>query len=565
MSTKNSAKSDRKISEKVICFKCKKSVDIRKTALCSTCNNRYEPDCDGYPEQTYRLMDQESKKKWRCKLCKKKGPTIDPISDISNITTRKRPNLHFKNLSPGPGPSDNFRENKQFATATLKTNDILDPHILSENESSDETFDTPNKLSHSVDGTISEISETLTVLEMKNTIEVLTLKLDSAENELENTLLENSNLNQQINKLTAEIKMLKSLCYSPITSENSPAFKQKRKRLSLLPQNSVSTPCTPLPNKTNIDFYKSIEVISLQQKIADLQQNLKEAQQQIETLTKTMETMQRSNITARTSTEALLRSNHGTTNTTSNLDAPTYSEEQKHEPTSRVFIFGSQQCVGLAAAMIHSRQNTRYEKYTITANTKPNALSSQIIMSCRYAKLNHNDKLVICLGENDHNLNYVLSQLQTILDTFYNNMTIVLNVFKNEFFDVNKLNYRLKNVCINYKKCKFLECKSNNISELCTKINYLIDYNDYYEKYLDPRNLVNHMRSNKSSANKNIKLNKPKKGTIPFYFDRVSLSRQQSEILITSTEKPKKGTIPYYFPVIKNNSKLFRVRNSEIS
>lgn len=554
MSSKNGPKGDRKIPEKVICFKCKKAVDTKKTALCSVCTNRYEPDCDGFPEQTYRLMDQESRKKWRCRTCikSKKAPTTNHVADVSNVTTRKRANLNLN--SPTPGPSDSFQENKQPGTvkpAVQGTSDILDSHILSEYEPSDESFDTPNKLSHSVDGTISEISETLTVLEMKNTIEELTLRLNSAENELENTILENSNLHQQINKLTAETKMLKSLCYSPVTSENSPAVKHKRKRLSLLPQNPSSTPCTPLPNESKVDCNKSIEIICLQQKITDLQQNLKEAQQQIEALTKLIETMKSSNKISQKSLVSKI-----------NAETPAYTEEQRHEPTSRVFIFGSQQCVGLAAAMIHSRQSTRYEKYKVIANTKPNALSNQIIMSCRYAKLNTNDKLVICVGENDYNLTHTLSQLQIILDTFYNNMIIVLNVLKNEYLDVNKLNNRIKNVCINYKKCKFLESQSNKISELCTKINYLIDCNDYNENYLNPRNLVKRILSNKSSLKVNTNLNKPKKGTIPFYFDRISLSQQKSENLINPTVKAQKGTIPYYFPVIKKNLKFFRAHNS---
>lgn len=544
MSTRN----DRKMPEKAICFKCKKSVDIKKTALCSTCNNRYELDCIGYPEQTYRLMDQESRKKWRCTTCIK-NKKVSNTSYISNITSRKK--LQASRSSPEPIVCKSTEKNQQseaIQTTTLNMSELLDSHILSEYETSTESYDTPNKLSKSVDGTISE---TLTILEMKDTINDLTNKLDSTENELENTILENNNLRQQLNKLTTEIKMLKTLCHSP-PIENNAVITRGRKQ-SLLHQ-TFSTPSTPLTRKTNVSDNESIEIVLLQQKIVGLLQELENTQEQLADFKKQIDAFKHCN-----------NSNHQQSRVSKTCPQMTaWTREQQSELPSRILIFGSQQCVGLAAAMIKSRKNTQYERYQIISETKPNALSNQIIMNCRHTKLNPNDKLVICVGENDHNLNSILSQLRIVLDTFYNNMIIVLNVFKNENLDINNLNYRINNMCKSYKKCKFLEYDTTNTYGLCNKINYLIDYNDYSENYLNPRELIKKIASNKLSLKLKADIHKPKKGTIPFYFQSKSLTPQTLN-LINPVNKTQKGTIPYYFPKIKRNSTFFLAQNNTSS
>lgn len=101
---------------------------------------------------------------------------------------------------------------------------------------SDESYLTPNKLSKSVDGTISDIT---TMSEMKETISQLTDDPNSTQKELENTKLQNNDLHKQITKFTAEIKLRKSLCSSLIENTNSSI---KKKRHSLLPRNLATTP-----------------------------------------------------------------------------------------------------------------------------------------------------------------------------------------------------------------------------------------------------------------------------------------------------------------------------------
>lgn len=339
MSSKSDTKSQRRMPEKVVCFKCKKLVDIKDTALCSICNHRYELDCDGYPLGTYRLMDKESKKRWQCKTCINKSKKIQEATNVTNITTRKKGNL--RQYCSSPVEKENVINNIQpiaVMSSAQNTSDIMDSHILSECEISGESYNTPNKLSKSVDCTISE---TLTILEMKDTIKGLTNKLESTENELENTILENNDLRQQLDKLTAEIKILKSLCHSSTVIENSPAINSKRKRHSLVRQSSFFPPSTPLPNSSQGDCGKSIQIMGLQQKITDLENQLKDAQQQIEACKKIFDPLKHNNIMPKNSLVSKM-----------NTPIPTYTEEPKHDTTNKILIFGSQQCVGLAAALI---------------------------------------------------------------------------------------------------------------------------------------------------------------------------------------------------------------------
>lgn len=160
------------------------------------------------------------------------------------------------------------------------------------------------------------------------------------------------------------------------------------------------------------------------------------------------------------------------------------------------------------------------------------------------------------MGENDHNLDFILSQLQIILETFSNNTVIVLNVLNNVYLDVNKLNYSIKNVCRKFKKCQFIQQTSTKLSDICKSVNYHIDCNDYRDKYVNPSEIRKRIASCKSK----ISLQEPKKGTIPYYFKVKSLLESTKltdyETRMSSNAGAQKGTIPYYFSVQADQTKV---------
>ena len=518
----------------VVCYKCKKTVDIKKTALCSVCNNRFEPDCDGYPEHTYRLMNKEAKNKWRCKMCTRKKSIIS--TEPSNITVRKTP------IYP---TSSTEKPRMQTHTNTKQSSPEQDSHILTDCDTSHEIETTPNKLSRSVDGTTTNTSS---IPDMQDTIAQLTMKLESSENELENTILENNDLKKQVNKLTQEINVLKSLCHSPTGKESSPLCIDKKKRHSRFSQLVYSTPSSPritMKTECNNNFI----YLHLQQSISALQNELHITEHEIKSLNTQIQALKQS---LKTTPKPQINSPAKTGTTT-----PIVLDFKKDIFGKTIRIFGAQQCVGLGAALTNSRKKTQYEKYGVLAHTMPNAQSDTITKSCINIKLQPGDKIVISLGENDYNMGHVLSQLKIILKAFRNNSIIVLNVLNNSYLDVNKLNDRMNNICKYYKNCHFMNYVHHSLSDICKTINYIIDCEYYDKTYLNPAELRKHLASSRSISLRATETSVPKIGTIPFYFKSSKRGTEKASSHLPSEER-KKGTIPYYFPTITKNDTFFR-------
>ncbi|KAF9406830.1 hypothetical protein HW555_012927 [Spodoptera exigua] len=256
-------------------------VNIKKTALCSACDNRYELDCDGYPEATYKLKDPEGKKNWRCRACiRNKRYNNGDVIEASNVTLRKK--LTIKPSSP----TELLHSTKVQRCLAPKPNSapnstsLFDSQVLNDCETSDESYTTPNKLSRSMDGTISDL---ISISDMKETINQLINKLQSTENEMENISLENQDLHKQINKLTIEITTLKSLCHSSLYE--SPVTNNKKIKHVPSKQNMCSTPSSPVSSRRSTKSNDNEIVLGLKQKILSLEQQLEAAQKEITALT----------------------------------------------------------------------------------------------------------------------------------------------------------------------------------------------------------------------------------------------------------------------------------------
>lgn len=322
----------------VVCHKCKATVDMKDTILCSVCTNRYEFNCIGYPEKLYNLTSNEAKTKWSCKSCK----IIDKKRDSgkSNITLRKAKNQSsnknitsktctspkastydsiqmleqipkFKNtgnkilgenstqlaLSPEKSTSDNneFRpqENSQSTPHSLSNDSkILEAHLPSENDESgsmDEPLSPSAVMTMSVDGDVRGqiMHQNVQNHELLEKITELMTALSSTGYELENKIIENNELQRKNNQLTMEIKVLKSLCSSTSSDIKNIASIRKKNRHSMAPVTS-SSPISPTAAVATLNAEKSLEsnstLITLYQKINDLENMLKKIQIEITTL-----------------------------------------------------------------------------------------------------------------------------------------------------------------------------------------------------------------------------------------------------------------------------------------
>lgn len=536
MSTRSKTKvtsGGRQLSVQVKCNMCKNKVDPKNTITCLQCKKAFEFDCIGYSEKLHRLKDSEARNMWKCKSCQDKisHKLQTPDPEPSFVRTRK------KQLSPTPShrvlSSPDGQDEAMFSTPRNST-ELQDSHITLDNMLLDEPLSTSDKLlQRSMDCTVTNtIAQAVTISEMKDTISHLQLQLASSQNELENYILENNNLRSQNTKLTNENNALKKLCLSPL-------------RENRIIRNTPSKPQIQKHITTEYDYS------TLQNQIITLKQQLIEAEKEILKFTEQIRTL-----------EAKLSEKNATHRPNdSTYQVPNGKNGIKKACGDRLLIYGSQQCIGLSSALIHSRQETMYENYKVTGHIKPYALAADILKDCHNNELTPNDKIIVCIGENDYDMKILLLQLRNLLNRFKKNDIIVLNVLKNMYLDVNDLTYNIRNICQEYKTCHFISCNMTNLAGICKSINFIVDCIDYDKKYLDIVNLKKLIVRNQTSGCTK-KTRKIFKGTIPYYFAPISLvfpNSSQGEKLPTNNTKK---IITDYFPIVKKQTKLFRVKNT---
>lgn len=227
-----------------------------------------------------------------------------------------------------------------------------------------------------------------------------------------------------------------------------------------------------------------------------------------------------------------------------------------------LFIIGGQQCVDLASNLTSLRENTQYVNYQISGYTKPYANTAEILKICYNLNITNMDRVIICVGENDTNPVILQNELSAILKYLHRTPIILLGVKSSKHLNENKLNSTLKILSHNLKNCTFLNLEynynleySSYLSFMCKKISFVLDSVDYNRKYL---NFNSSFKSNKSipkpknkyKVEENKYKNNYKKGTIPYFFDKLKHSQLAGNKSISSSIKPneyKKGTIPFYF------------------
>lgn len=550
------------------CYTCKNTVEERNTLLCMNCDNRFEFDCAGYSEKLYRLLDHKARKKWKCKNClqlkkcsetskiersnitvrKKQSPKIGSIKPVHPSTPKIIEEITTPNLTLISGTS----QNNEDIPATFQTScisDAMDSHILTANTSLDDSYLSP-KLSKSLDYTLNNGT---TLRDMKNTIsqlkanlESITKALESTQEELENKILENNDQRRQLCKCTEEINFLKNLCKSPKPMNNlSSTIKKMKKRSIFLPDLPITS--SPLyVNKSandlpNIDSSK--DVFTLEQKIDSLNYELAYARKEITKLNDEINRLIRNKLDIASMT-------HLTCTKSFSMEAPSCTMKKKYKPVIR--IFGTQQCAGLSSALSYSREETNYEKYFIYSEIKPNAMSCEVLKSLKYTNVQCSDKIILGIGENDYNHNLVLSQLRLVLKKYNNIPVFVLNVCKNSYTNVNKINRGLNDICKESKNCYFIKCNTHQKIDICKILNYSIDTFDYEHKFI---NNIKKLLRKGVNGEPRVTTTLIRKGTIPYYFARVPESHHKCSKDIASPHLMyKKGTIPFYFPTTKKLS-----------
>lgn len=501
MSTSKPKKSVKNSTAKykaITCSTCKKFIKSSVNLRCSQCKKTFDLSCADVSTKNFNLMTNEKKITWCCSACRSQKQL--------NNSTMSTPTAGIQ-IPPVQPQIDLHLDNSVVST---------EEHCISFTESHNRSSDSSHlSISNHLRRSLPDLStrhDEDTLNELKKSNEDLKLKLDSANLEIENLILEKNKLERKIAEQDIKINNLIRIC-STKPSPKTPNSTMKIRRKDLENHRTGKDNTLMATSNSGLFIEKQKEQSAREETV---KQNLK---------------------------------------TRDNTSKKNLQSKDRHNG-KQIKIFGTQQIRNLASNLIQSRINNKYESYKIFSTTKPQADAAEVLRECTkidIQELDKLDKFIICVGENDKNPMEVLSNVHSIVKKLKNCSVIVLNVVKNRYINTNILNEKLEQICKN-NNCYFI----NDISEkcsmynLCNKINRIIDTIDYDHKYLNLTELKKHMtRSSNNIQPKSIK------GTIPYLFARmIAKSKQNLDIKSSSTSNhntSKRGTIPFYFPKADKN------------
>lgn len=476
------------------CMKCKASIKNNVFIKCSACHLELDIKCAAINSKNILAMTKEQKQKWKCVNClsKQKKPT----SSVEN-STYSSPDIivnRERSLPSSSNPNQHSNMSPEMVTMRKKKKEILPISPRSAPDTDEDSFISNSSiLRRSLPDLSTRVNEE--VDELKIQIQNLKLDLESAHTEIENLIIEKNSLLKQISDRDMKINALTTITY-----ESSPikTTKKKKKIQKIQEKASITGNDVINKNKTQTDNPQLLEksdspILPQYLKKSTDENSLKREALHIEK---------------------------------SNIILPGKNKCDQQNNTNKILIYGSQRCIGLASALLQSRQNSRYEKYSVFSETKPNAPTEEVLKACTYAHTAESTKVILCIGENDTNPTKVILELGVALKHFQKCQVLILSVLCNDHINEELLNRNLRLICNNYKNCHFI-CNDitykNYLSDICRKINFCIDSLDYERLYLDVKTLKKRLLStppNRSSRQSFTRSPKLQQKTILHYFSK---------------------------------------------
>ncbi|KAL4718651.1 hypothetical protein ACJJTC_001820 [Scirpophaga incertulas] len=241
---------------KKLCFKCKLVIENRQFTTCSLCDHNYHIDCTNVSFARFKIWTSDNKKSWKCNKCiHKNKQSIDKPNHLPKSPTKFLP--ANDNITIRPHQSNRLIDSgNNLVSSQARSLSVEQPC-----DSVDNSYQSLEDLTKSLE-LVNDID---IVDELKQKINSLQIKLESCEQELENTIIENNKLNRHIDKLTQEIYLLKNLCKTPQLP------KKCRKSMN---ENAI------VPDAES----RTAQVIELENTISELQQDLQSTQSEISEL-----------------------------------------------------------------------------------------------------------------------------------------------------------------------------------------------------------------------------------------------------------------------------------------
>lgn len=508
------------------CFKCQKYIKSKEFLKCCLCARHYDLDCTNVSIKRFLLMTAGNKTTWKCCSCPGTSDEKSIFEHSSNaFSVEKRTNALKTQINKSFDESEKNVTQRRPIDKRRNISYEEEPTDLSESEMSTICDDTYNSLPN------ISTADSLQVTELNHEINSMSTQLISAHEEIERLNLEINDLKKKLEEKNKQLDVCKSLL---IEKRGTPRKVTPTKIIAAINRSSAIT--NPKPK----DLFSPT--------IRDTMSN-ESSLNQTKTDKNRLGISERDHVTSEDSWKS----------TAEGQNIKNHSNRKPVQFQNQIHIVSGSQCVGLASRLSMSRQGSNYNKYTITATTKPSASASEILNSCYKLKVTKSDYVIICVGESDVNPTLLSYEICAALKCLDKTNVIFLNVYNNSFLNEVKLNTMYKTLCNNIAHCTFLEyhstkkiSKKEYLNDICQRINLFIDSSDYETGYLP---MFKALKPSNTHVNKKRFHNSTRFETNRFRkVHTVSTKRSLRNDTSISNSQPKKGTIPYYFKKNSNNS-----------
>lgn len=385
----------------------------------------------------FRLMTSKTKDKWRCPTCMKleakrdtpspltsqrrtdpqpTNSTVTPLDDASEIESNKYITKEERDKVTVRKNAINICTENSFQT--LSDEEVLSSSSINLEESNLNRSCPERKLNTKYD-----------VEEKNKIISTLENKLGSAEQEIDNLLLENSALKKIIMKYEQKVRCLDEICKSPSTST-----KKNKNRLSKSAAlTSTPKPCVKPINDEGLNALESPP-----------------------------------------RTEITLNNDKDIENTPKIPNCMEYNGAIQQKPHRTQIIEDSTRHNILLLADETGRhlrgrlQRILGNKYHVTATIKPNATLEQIVLSSLSdgEKFTKNDYVIILAGSHDDNIIKFQSALYNCISALKNTNVIYGEINRNKNINKFKLNKLIETISLHMENLHFSKLSFYSNSQL---------------------------------------------------------------------------------------------------
>lgn len=450
------------------------------------CTKTYHIECINISEKLFYLMKE--KEKWTCKICKGRLNTQKNISTPLTPLS-KPPKLGDTSTSP------NFVTQRTKYKINVSTENSFESLKSEDSVVDDNSHIETSILNRSCPERDYFVREDIDQLKIK--ITNLETKLLSAENEIENLLLENNTLRKKITNFEKKTEKLTHICMS------TPARVKNQKHKRSLSKTKLDFTCTEKSEDTYIN--------------------------------QTMPSNEGANSRHSTNNEAtVIKDLAASSAGSSNIN------KKKDSLHRKVVLLSDQNGKGLSKVL----QDVLGANYRVLGIVKPYAPIEEILVSSKSVckNLTKSDYVVVLAGENDHNPLSYKSFLYCYLSALSHTNVLVCEIGGNKYVNVDKQNNILRLICSQFSHTTFVPQQRiyNNLSfynhrlnicRLMLKEMLAIDYKTNYLNYVQKK--CDYLMGDVN------KKNNTKYYTIPYLFNKIMEKKK-----MTNANDSTKPSIP---------------------